>query len=72
MHVEKKQHAFVNKQQYTVADAFIALWKMVKKYLTSNLGLRKNNRCQFEFCIFILNNKLIIWLCTQTTEIMYF
>ena len=21
MHVEKKQHAFVNKQQYTVADA---------------------------------------------------
>ena len=49
MHVEKKQHAFVYKQQYIVAGA-----KWPKIYMTSNLGLRKNNHCQFEFYIVII------------------
>ena len=38
MHVEKKQHAFVYKQQYIVADACIALWKMVKKIFDIKFG----------------------------------
>ena len=57
MHVEKKQHAFVYKQQYIVANA-LHCGKWSKKIFDIKFGFaEKQPLCQFEFYIFILNTQ---------------